>query len=194
MVFVPYTVRHGIFGEPSLNGHFSLHISDVVLFESQPLIRGVSWKVTGALTVGFCRRTGLTEIFDEFLALGQLLLFKPKHGTDTLKGKRQTHRGSPNHGAAPGFRVKVIPCGIPQMSGQTDAFKVGIEGPFDNGIVRQCRNDLGGNLLTAGKVDQLNGIAVYAVGKEQNFKYGRLHIAIHPGLGEILIAVGLYIN
>ena len=125
----------------------------------------MSRKVAGALTVGFCRRTGLTEIFDEFLVLGKLLLFKPQHGTDSLKGKRQTHRGSPNHGAAPGFRVEVIPGGIPQMPGQADAFKIGIESPFDNGIIRQRRNDLDGDLFTAGKVDQLNRATVNAVRK-----------------------------
>ena len=48
----------------------------------------MSRKVAGTLSVGFGRRTGLTEILDEFLALGQLLLFKPKHSTDTFQGKR----------------------------------------------------------------------------------------------------------
>ena len=39
----------------------------------------MSRKVAGALTVGLGRRTGLTEIFDEVFAFGQLLLLKPKH-------------------------------------------------------------------------------------------------------------------
>ena len=139
VVFIPHTVRHGILCKPSLDGHFGLYIADVVLFESHPLIRGMSRKVAGTLSVGFGRRTGLTKILDEFLALGQLLLFKPKHGTDTFQGKRESHRGCPDHGTAPGFRVKVIPGGIPQMPGKADAFKARIESPLDNGIICQRR-------------------------------------------------------
>ena len=80
------------------------------------------------------------------------------------------------------------------MAGQADAFKARIESPFNNGFIRQRRNDLGGDLLTAGKVNDLNGSAVYAVGKQKYLKYGRLHISIDPTLGKGLIAVGLDVN
>ena len=85
VVFVPHAVRHGILRKPSLDGHFGLYIADVVLFESQPLIRGMSRKVAGTLSVGLGRRTGLTEIFDEVFAFGQFLLFKTKHRTNAFQ-------------------------------------------------------------------------------------------------------------
>ena len=80
------------------------------------------------------------------------------------------------------------------MPGQADAFKACIESPLDNGIVCQRRYDLGRDLLTAGKVDQLNGTAVNAVGEQQDFKYRRLYIAIHTGFRQVLIAIGLDID
>ena len=80
------------------------------------------------------------------------------------------------------------------MPRQADTFKVGIKSPLNNGIICQSGNDLGGDLLTAGKVNDLNGSAVHAVGKQKYLKYGRLHIAVDPTLGEVLIAVGLNID
>ena len=88
VVFVPDAVRHRVLGKSRLDGHLGLHITDVVFFESQPLVRGMSRKVAGALTVGLGRCAGLTEIFDEVFAFGQLLLLKPKHRTDAFQGKR----------------------------------------------------------------------------------------------------------
>ena len=51
VIFVPYAVRHRIFGKPSLYGHFGLHIADVIFLERQPLIRSVCRKVACALFV-----------------------------------------------------------------------------------------------------------------------------------------------
>ena len=115
VVFVPHAVRHGIFGQARLNGHFGLHIADVVFLESQPLVRGMSRKVAGTLSVGLGRRTGLTEIFDEVFAFGQFLLFKPKYRTDTFQRKRQPHCCSPHHRTLPGIRLQVVASGIAQM-------------------------------------------------------------------------------
>ena len=112
VVLVPYAVRHRKFRKPSLDSHFGFHITDIVFFESQPLIRGMGRKVAGTLTVGFRGRTGLTKILDEFFAFSQLLLFQTQHGTDAFQGKRQSHCGSPDHGAFPRVRSKVffMPC------------------------------------------------------------------------------------
>ena len=60
------------------------------------------------------------------------------------------------------------------MPRQTDAFKVGVECPLGYGIVLQSGNNVGGDLFSAGKVDQLHGISVHAVGKQQNFKWSLL--------------------
>ena len=56
------------------------------------------------------------------------------------------------------------------MPRQADAFKVGVEGPLGYGIVLQSGNNVGGDLFSAGKVDQSHGTAVHAVGKQQYFK------------------------
>ena len=63
--------------------------------------------VPGALAIGFCRSAGLTEVFDQILALGELLFLKAEHGTDALQREGQSHRGRPDHGAAPALRVEV---------------------------------------------------------------------------------------
>ena len=41
--------------------------------------------VAGTAVIGLRWRTGLTEIFDEVFALGELLLFKPQHSTDAFQ-------------------------------------------------------------------------------------------------------------
>ena len=86
MVFLPHAVRHGIFGEPCLDGHLRLHIADVVSFERQPLVRRVFGKVAGTLTIGLGWRTGLAEIFNEVFALRQLLFFQSQHSAGSLQG------------------------------------------------------------------------------------------------------------
>ena len=63
--------------------------------------------VPGALAVGLRGSAGLAEIFDQILALGELLLLKAEHGTDTLQREGQSHRSRPDHGAAPALRVEV---------------------------------------------------------------------------------------
>ena len=50
------------------------------------------------------------------------------------------------------------------------------------------------DFLPTGKVYLPHGTAVHAVGKEQDFKIGRLHITVHAGFGEGLVAVSLQID
>ena len=151
-------------------------------------------EVAGTLTVGFRGRTGLAEIFDEFLAFSQLLFFQSQHRTDAFQGKRQSHCGSPDHGAFPRVRSKVLSGGIAKIPGKTDAFKAGVERPLRNGIVLQGGENVCRNLLSAGQIDQLDGTTVRTIGEKQYFKYGRLHIAIYAGFCKWLIAVSLDIN
>ena len=63
--------------------------------------------VPGALAIGLRGSAGLTEVFDQILALGELLFLKAEHGTDALQREGQSHRGRPDHGAAPALRVEV---------------------------------------------------------------------------------------
>ena len=60
--------------------------------------------------------------------------------------------------------------------------------------ILQSAKNLRGNLFLAGKVYLLYGTAIHAVGKEQYFKIGRLHIAIHTGFGKGLVAVSLQVD
>ena len=80
------------------------------------------------------------------------------------------------------------------MPRQADAFKVGVERPLDYRVVLQSGNNVGGDLFSAGKVDQLHGTAVRTVGKQQYFKIWGLYIAVHASFCKGLIAVGLDIN
>ena len=85
MILVPDGFRHRKLGEFFLNGHLDLNITDVVPFERVPLIRSVLRQIAGSTAVGLRRRTGLTEILDEFFAFGHLLLSKTQNGTDTIQ-------------------------------------------------------------------------------------------------------------
>ena len=49
--------------------------------------------VPGALAIGLCGSAGLAEVFDQILALGELLFLKAEHGTDALQREGQSHRG-----------------------------------------------------------------------------------------------------
>lgn len=69
-----------------------------------------------------------------------------------------------------------------------------LEGPFDNGLIFQRREDFSRNLLTASKIDDLHRRIVRAVGKEQNFKFGRLAVTVDTGLLKRHITVGLDID
>ena len=68
-----------------LNRHFRFHVADVISFEGIPFIRSISRTVAGTAAVALGRCAGLAEVFDEFLALGQLLLLKAENNTDAFQ-------------------------------------------------------------------------------------------------------------
>ena len=107
-ILTPYFFRDRELGQPVLDGLFDLHVPAVIAFEGSPLVRRVHRQVPGPATVGLRRRTGLAEVFDEVLALRELLLVQPQHGTDAFQGERQAHRGGPDHGAVPSCRVQIV--------------------------------------------------------------------------------------
>jgi len=80
------------------------------------------------------------------------------------------------------------------VAGQADAFKGGVERPFDDGVICEGGNHIRRDGFAAGKVNDLNGSAVNAVGKQQDFKDGRLHIAVNSAFGKVLIAVGFDVD
>ena len=188
-VFVPHTVQHGILRQSHLDGRLGLHVADVVLFERQPPVRGVRRKIAGTLTVGLCGRAGLAEIPDQFLALGQLLLFQPQHRACAFQRKRQAHRCGPDHGAAPRLRIEVLPGGIAEKPGEADAFESGVIRPFGDGVVFQRGDDLRREPLSVREIDLLNGSAVCAVGKKQNFKIRGFRVPVDARFRKVNAAV-----
>ena len=95
VVFIPDKVWYRKLLQPILNGHLGFNITDVIPFKGRPFIGRVIGEVSGTLAVGFGRGAGLTEELDQFLALGEFLLFQTKYSADSLKRQRQPHRGSP---------------------------------------------------------------------------------------------------
>ena len=90
-----------------LDGHLGFDVTDVVALKGGPLERFVFRTVTGAAIVGLRRDAGLTEELDQFFTFRELLLFQPEHRADAFQRQRQSHRGRPDHGAAPAFRIQV---------------------------------------------------------------------------------------
>ena len=174
--------------------HLGLYVTGIIAFEQLPLVRRMEGPVSGALAICLCGQTGLAEVFDELLALGELLLLQTENGTDAFQGKRQAHRGRPDHGAMPALRVKIFTGWVTEIPGEAYPLEGCIEGPLDDGIVLQCGQHLLGNMLSTGEVDHLHRPGVDAVAKQQDFKIGRLTVTINSGLLERDVAVGLNIN
>ena len=107
VILVPYEVRDRKLLQAFLDGHLGFDVTDVVALKGGPLERFVFRTVTGAAIVGLRRDAGLTEELDQFFTFRELLLFQPEHRADAFQRQRQSHRGRPDHGAAPAFRIQV---------------------------------------------------------------------------------------
>ena len=208
VVFLPDAVRDRELGQPILDGLLYLHIPAVISFEGGPLVRRVHGQVPGPATVGLRRSTGLAEVFDEVLALGELLFVQTQHGTDALQGERQAHCGGPDHGAVPSCRVQIVAdrilwdtvagvikaAVVPEPARQADALKLCVEGPLDYGVIRQRGHDLRRQLLAGEKVDHLYRTAVHGVAKQQNVEVRSLGVLVDTALGQVDAAEGLYVD
>ena len=194
VVFLPDLWRYRELGELPLDAHLGLYITGIVAFEQLPFVRRMEGPVSGALAIRLGGKTGLAEVFDELLALGELLLLQTENDTDTLQGKRQAHCSRPDHRAMPALRVEIFTGGITEIPGEAYPLEGSIEGPLDDGIVLQRGQHLLGDMLPTGKVDHLHRPGVDAVAEEQDFKIGRLTVTINSGLLERDVAVGLNID
>ena len=76
VVFIPDRIRHRELGEALLYRHFDFHIPPVICLKERPLLRIVKGQVPGATAICFCGSAGHRKIFDERLALIQLLFFE----------------------------------------------------------------------------------------------------------------------
>ena len=84
VVFLPDLWRYRELGELPLDAHLGLYVTGIVALEQLPLVRRMEGPVSGALAIRLGGKTGLAEVFDELLALGELLLLQTENGTDTL--------------------------------------------------------------------------------------------------------------
>ena len=150
--------------------------------------------VPGALAICLGGEAGLAEVFDELLALSELLLLQTENSTDALQGKRQAHRSRPDHGAMPALRVEIFTGGITEIPGEAHPLEGGIEGPLDDGIVLQRGQHLLGDVFPTSEVDHLHRPGVDAVAEQQDFKIGRPAVAIDSGLLERDVAIGLDVD
>ena len=85
VILIPDRLRYRELRQALLDAHFSFYVTQVIFLESLPFVRCVEWPVASTLTIGFCGSAGLTEVFDEVFAFGELLLLKAKHGTDAFQ-------------------------------------------------------------------------------------------------------------
>lgn len=194
VVFLPDLWRYRELGELLLDAHFGLYVTGIVAFEQLPLVRRMEGPVPGALAICLGGEAGLAEVFDELLALSELLLLQTENSTDALQGKRQAHRSRPDHGAMPALRVEIFTGGITEIPGEAHPLEGGIEGPLDDGIVLQRGQHLLGDVFPTSEVDHLHRPGVDAVAEQQDFKIGRPAVAIDSGLLERDVAIGLDVD
>jgi hypothetical protein len=116
----------------------------------------------GSFTVSFCRRTWLTEVFDEVFAFGELLLIQLEHRADALQRKWQAHRRRPNHRAVPGGRINVLASRQPNKAREADPLEAGVERPLCHSLIGESGNNIGRDFFAAGKVNDLCSTAVQA--------------------------------
>ena len=194
MVFVPKVVRYGKLGELHLYFKFGFDVTCVVCFEAIPLFRCIGRAVSCTPTVGFCRLTRHTEIFNKVFAFGELLLIEVENSSAALKRQRKPHIRRPYHCAMPRGGGKVCPGFIAEHTGKTNTLKICVECVFNNGFIFESRQYCGRYLFSHSQVDHGYSTAVNRIAEEHNFKIRRFRIAIDPTFGEVNATEGLDIN
>ena len=155
--FPLHRIRDRESGEPSLDLHLCHDVLPVVLFEQLPFFRVVSGIVPRPPAVGlrgFARRT---EVPDQSLACGQLLLVfrKPQGPACRVQSCRVSAVKTVEHRASPlrrDHRTKDFR--------QARKFKGRIIGMFEIFRIRQRVDDLLGNLFPACKIHYLHRLSV----------------------------------
>ena len=174
--------------QPFLNGHLGFHVAQVIGLEGRPLLQSGRGHATRSILARH------TEIPDEFLTLGELLLVQPQRRAHVLQGERQAEVGRPDHRAVPARRVQIGHAGIigrgvafvaqrvavaPQPLGETHALKLRVECPLAHALVGQRVDHLGRDLFPLGQIHDLYLAAVRAVAQQQDVKVGAFHVAVH---------------
>ena len=86
VIFLPDLSWHRELCKSLLDSHFGLYITDIIFFEHSPFVRSMEGTISYTLSIGFCGRTRLAEVFDEVFSFCELLLFKSKNRSDSFKG------------------------------------------------------------------------------------------------------------
>ena len=110
-IVAPLGFRHGELGETLLDGHFRLHVTEVIRLEERPLLRGVCRIMPERVAIP--RFGGGTEITDQVLALFELLFLQPQHRADAFQRQRQAEGRRPHHRAMPRGGVQISACRVP---------------------------------------------------------------------------------
>ena len=188
MVLCPHLLGHRVLSQAILNGHLGFHVAQVIGPEGRPLLRGGRGHAPCSVLARH------TEIPDELLALGELLLVQPQRRAHILEGQRQAEVGRPDHRTVPARRVQISHAGVigrgvgfvaqriaiaPQPPGQAHALKLRVERPLAHALVGQRVDHLGRDLFPLGQIHDLYLAAVRAVAQQQDVKVGAFHVAVH---------------
>ena len=185
--------------QPFLDGHFHFHIPLVVALEDIPLVRSMPGQVPGPAPVGLGFLARHAEIADQIPAFLHLLVVQIQHCPHSFQGKGQPHIGGPDHGALPAGRVQEpgtllrqrvpvmegiqAPPQVRQIPGQAHPFEIGIEGPFDDGVIGECLQNLFREGFPLGQVDYFHLSSIHRIAKKEDFKIRGLGIFIDPAFG-----------
>lgn len=71
---------------------------------------------------------------------------------------------------------------VGQIPGQADTFKVRIESPLCNVLIRQGVEDLRRDMFSLRKINNLYRAAIDRIAEQQDFKVGRLRIFVDAAL------------
>ena len=80
------------------------------------------------------------------------------------------------------------PAGFRNMA-QAHPFEIGIEGPFDDGVIGECLQNLFREGFPLGQIDYFHLSSIHRIAKKEDFKIRGLGIFIDPAFGQVYIAV-----
>ena len=192
MVFFPERIRNRILAEPFLNLQFHLNVAGVVFLEQFPFFWSMKRKVPRASAIRLRRLAGTAEVFDQFFAFLQLLLFETKHSTNTIQPQRQTVVCCPNQSALPSGRIQVFLNRVTfstvgfevlrvitlQPFGKTDPFEGSVVSKFRHIVVRQRGQNLFRDGVVISKIIYLDWTMVHGYSEQKNIKIRIFGIAV----------------
>lgn len=183
-------------GRPLLQLHLGFDVAGVVRLERLPPLKRVRREVAGAPAVCLGGGAGLAEVADEVFSAGELAPLDMMCTTGTLQGEGKTCGSRAHHRATPARWIEIASSveasHVVQHPRQAHPLEGRVERSFlDTGEVVKCVEYRFGDGLSAGEVDHVHGLAVDAVGEQQNLEGVVFCVAVDPASGQVGLAVGL---